>query len=79
MKINKNIKKGISTLLSITIGLPLIAAAFIAIVLGCTALLLGIPIALMSSSNHMLSTVGLIWFFLSMCGFFGYVLFTMGE
>jgi hypothetical protein len=77
MKLNKNVKEGISAVLKITIGLPLMAAGFIAIVLGCLALLFGIPFALMSSSNHVLSTIGLVWGSLSMFGFFGYILFTM--
>ncbi len=79
MKLNKNIKESISTVLTVTIGLPLMAAAFIAIVLGCVALLFGIPLALLSSSNHVLNNVGLVWGFLSMFGFFGFILFQMAE
>lgn len=77
MKISKDVKEGIFDILRIVFGLPLMAAGFILMVLVSMAILFGIPFLLMSSGNNIVHTVGIIWAFLSMFGFFGYILVMM--
>ena len=74
-----NIKEGILQILGIAIGLPLMAAGFLLIVFASMAILFGIPLALFSSSNDILHTVGIVWGSLSMLGFFGYIMMILGE
>ena len=75
----KNIKEGMLQILGIAIGLPLMAAGFLLIVFGSMAVLFGIPLALFSSSNSILHTAGVVWGSLSVLGFFGYIMMTLGE
>ena len=72
-----NIKEGILQILGIAVGLPLMAAGFLLIVFAAMAVLFGIPFLLMSSGNNVVQTIGLVWAFLSMFGFFGYLLVMM--
>ena len=73
----KNIKNVTIEILKIAIGLPLMAAGFLLLALGSMAVLFGIPMVLFSSSNSILHTAGIIWGFLSVFGFFGYLLVMM--
>ena len=73
----KNIKNATIEILKIAIGLPLMAAGFLLIVFGAMAVVFGIPFALFSSSNTIIHTAGVVWGFLSIFGFFGYLLAMM--
>ena len=73
----KSIKAGAIEILKVAIGLPLMAAGFLLIVFGSMAVVFGIPFALFSSSNTIIHTAGIVWGFLSIFGFFGYLLVMM--
>jgi hypothetical protein len=76
-QIKNNIKNATIEILKIAIGLPLMAAGFLLLALGSMAVLFGIPFLLMSSGNTLIHTVGIVWAFLSVFGFFGYLLVMM--
>lgn len=72
-----SIKKVIFEALKISIGLPVLAAGFIAVVIGAMGLVFGIPYLLYSYNNPILHTIGVVWGSLSVIGFFGYILVMM--